>query len=108
MNDNPEVNFECLKGAVVLGAALILPAASWGAAVSIVSFDITNASVAGCGSWSHSYRGTITANGGNGQIGCSLAPYSGGIGTLNDSVIGSYSRSHHRSNAWLRRKFSGA
>ena len=79
-----------LKQAAVLGAVLILPAASWGAAVSILSYDITNASVSGCGSWSHSYSGTITANGGIGQIGCSLANYSGASGTLNDSVIGSF------------------
>ncbi len=55
--------------------------------IPIVSYDITDATISGAGAWSHTYTGLITPTGQtiNNAV---VANYTGGSGTLNDSVVG--------------------
>jgi hypothetical protein len=81
-----------MKLNTLLCAGAFLLSATVAHAVSITSYDITNANESGYGNWSHSYSGTITSTGTTGfpfgTSNDSLATYSGGSGTLNDGVQG--------------------
>ena len=68
-------------------AALALPLASPAIPLTIIGYDVTGTPTAGFGGWSHSYTGTITPDGDT-VLGSPTASYSGGTGTLADSVIG--------------------
>lgn len=62
-----------MLGATISGVALAASAQ----AATIISYDVTNASLSGFGGWAHTYNGTIAGS-----------TYSGGSGTLNDGAIG--------------------
>ena len=65
-----------------LGLVLLAAWTASAASITISSYDIRDASVAGTGAWNHSYNGTITPGAGE------SAAYAGGSGTLNDGVFG--------------------
>ena len=67
----------------------LLFAGSTSYAVVVTSYDIDKARLSGFGGWAHTYDGTITSNGDG------TYDYSGGSGTINDSVIGTTHRYTH-------------
>ena len=66
---------------IIISAVALMLSVDAQAAVTIMSYDITNAQTSGFGGWTHTYTGTIT------PTGFGKFNYSGGGGTLNDGFI---------------------
>jgi len=67
--------------------ALVFSLSVGATTIPIVSYDISDAMVSGYGIWQHTYSGVITLTGQT-IAGIAVANYTGGSGTLNDSVVG--------------------
>ncbi|MEN6607432.1 MAG: PEP-CTERM sorting domain-containing protein [Bryobacteraceae bacterium] len=67
--------------------ALVFSLSVGATTIPIVSYDISDAMVSGYGIWQHTYSGVITPTGQT-VAGIAVANYTGGSGTLNDSVVG--------------------
>lgn len=69
-----------LQNLVVGMTALLFMSGAQAAPISIIGYDVTDASLSGAGGWNHDYTGTITPT----VVG---ADYSGGTGTMADGII---------------------
>lgn len=78
-----------LTASVIGLAALGFVATSDAAPVSVSAYDVTNTQGSGYGGWYHNYTGTITNNF-NGTVN-----ETGGSGTLNDGLIGTFEGNTH-------------
>jgi len=76
----------------LMGSLIAAPFLAWGVAnaavIDVTSYDIENTKLSGAGGWSHTYDGTITADG-------LTYDYTGGSGTLNDGLVGTSAADTH-------------
>lgn len=77
----------------LIALAALAGNAAWAVPIAVIGYDIEHATASGFGGWSHAYSGGSIApvrnftNGIGGPPG-TVANYAGGIGTLNDGVVG--------------------